>query len=60
MTVEEHAETTTETRGQTVNEQAVRERAYELSQSEDAGTADENWHRAERELLATADEALAE
>ena len=33
-----------------VDEQAIRRRAYEISQSEDAGTPEENWARAEREL----------
>jgi hypothetical protein len=28
----------------------IERRAYEISQREDAGTADENWRRAEREL----------
>ena len=32
------------------DEEAVRQRAYEISQREDAGTDDENWARAEREL----------
>jgi hypothetical protein len=27
----------------------IRRRAYEISQSRDGGTAEENWHRAERE-----------
>jgi hypothetical protein len=35
-------------------EQAIRRRAYEISQSEDAGTPEENWERAERELRDTA------
>jgi hypothetical protein len=55
MTVEQNTETITETPQQAVDEQAIRDRAYELSQSEDAGTADENWHRAEQELLEIAD-----
>jgi len=29
---------------------AIQRRAYEISQSEHAGTPEENWHRAEREL----------
>jgi len=33
-----------------VLEDAIRLRAYEISQSADAGTAQENWERAEREL----------
>jgi hypothetical protein len=32
------------------DEEACRQRAYEISQSEDAGTPEENWLRAEREL----------
>jgi hypothetical protein len=43
MTVEQNAETTTEGREGAIDEAAVRERAYDLSQSEDAGTPDENW-----------------
>jgi hypothetical protein len=31
-------------------EDAVRSRAYEISQSADAGTPEENWERAVREL----------
>ena len=31
-------------------EEAIRQRAYEISQSDDAGTPEENWARAEREL----------
>jgi hypothetical protein len=33
-----------------VLEHAIRLRAYEISQSADAGTPQENWERAEREL----------
>jgi DUF2934 family protein len=33
------------------NEEMIRRRAYEISQGEDAGTAEENWARAEREIL---------
>lgn len=33
-----------------VDEEAIRQRAYEISQGEDAGSAEENWARAEREL----------
>jgi hypothetical protein len=33
----------------------IARRAYEISQGEDAGSADENWHRAERELRAERD-----
>jgi hypothetical protein len=51
---QENAETTTDTG--VVAEQAVRERAYEISQSEHAGTPEENWLRAEQELHAAADE----
>jgi hypothetical protein len=31
-------------------QEMIEQRAYELSQLEDAGTPEENWHRAEREL----------
>jgi CHAD domain-containing protein len=37
-----------------LDQDAIRRRAYEISESESAGTADENWRRAERELLADA------
>ena len=43
----EHAETST---GNAPDEAAVRQRAYEISQREDAGSAAENWRRAEAEL----------
>ena len=33
------------------DEEACRQRAYEISQSEEAGTPEENWIRAEQELL---------
>jgi hypothetical protein len=32
------------------DEEAIRRRAYEISQREDAGNEQENWERAEREL----------
>lgn len=38
--------------GRDVSEEAIRRRAYEISQGADAGTAEENWERAERELNA--------
>jgi len=31
-------------------EERIRRRAYEISQQEDAGTPEENWQRAEREV----------
>jgi len=31
-------------------EERIRRRAYEISQQQDAGTPEENWQRAEREL----------
>jgi hypothetical protein len=31
-------------------DQEIRRRAYEISQSDDSGTPEENWHRAEREI----------
>jgi hypothetical protein len=33
-----------------IDEEAIRRRAYELSQDDDAGSEQENWERAEREL----------
>jgi hypothetical protein len=33
-----------------IDEDAVRRRAYEISQRDDAGSEQENWERAEREL----------
>ena len=36
--------------GQEIDEEAIRRRAFELSQEEGAGSAEENWNRAEREL----------
>jgi Protein of unknown function (DUF2934) len=33
-----------------VTDEAIAERAYELSRSEESGTPEENWSRAEREL----------
>jgi hypothetical protein len=38
-----------------LDEQAIRSRAYEISQSERAGTPEENWYRAEQELRADDD-----
>jgi Protein of unknown function (DUF2934) len=35
---------------QEIDEEAIRRRAYELSREDGAGSADENWERAEREL----------
>lgn len=35
---------------QDVSEEMIRQRAYEISEQEEAGTPDENWERAEREL----------
>jgi len=35
---------------QEVDEEAIRRRAYELSREEGAGSPEENWERAEREL----------
>jgi hypothetical protein len=34
-----------------VDEDVLRQRAYEISQSEDGGSPEENWLRAENELL---------
>jgi hypothetical protein len=36
-----------------LDEEACRERAYEISKSADAGTPEENWLRAESELRGT-------
>ena len=36
-----------------IDEEACRQRAYEISQSEHAGTPEENWLRAEAELGGT-------
>ena len=36
--------------GQEIDEEAIRRRAFELSQEEGASTAEENWKCAEREL----------
>ena len=41
------------------DEEACRQRAYEISQSEDAGTPEENWIRAEAELRGAAPAAEA-
>ena len=38
-----------------LDEHAIRSRAYEISQSQGAGTPEENWHRAEQELRAADD-----
>ncbi len=38
-----------------VDEEQIRRRAYEISQSEAAGTPEENWSRAEQELRETTD-----
>jgi hypothetical protein len=32
------------------SEEEIRQRAYEISQSDDAGTPEEDWHRAAREV----------
>lgn len=36
--------------GETIDEQALRDRAWEISQRPDAGTPEENWRRAQEEL----------
>jgi hypothetical protein len=43
-------ETDTETITESSLDDAVRLRAYQISQSDEAGTPEENWERAEREL----------
>jgi hypothetical protein len=40
---------------ETPDEEAIRQRAYEISQRDDAGSAAENWQRAEAELQGTPD-----
>ncbi len=40
---------------QQIDEEAIRRRAYELSQEEGAGDEHENWRRAERELRGESD-----
>ena len=37
------------------DEAAIRQRAYEISQREDAGSAQENWQRAEADLRGAPD-----
>jgi hypothetical protein len=44
--------------GDTVTDEQIAARAHEISQSEDAGSEEENWNRAERELR-SAHEAAA-
>ncbi|MBA3567235.1 MAG: hypothetical protein H0W31_10350 [Actinobacteria bacterium] len=38
------------TGGDEISEEAIAARAHEISLGDDAGTAEENWQRAEREL----------
>ena len=40
------------TGGGEIDDERIRERAYEISMREDAGTPEENWQRAEAELRA--------
>jgi hypothetical protein len=40
-------------------EERIRRRAYEISQQEDAGTPEENWQRAERELADLEGDSIA-
>jgi len=46
------SESTAETQGQqvTVTDEMIEARAYEISQEDGAGSAEENWQRAEQEL----------
>jgi Protein of unknown function (DUF2934) len=44
-------------RGPEPSEEQIRERAYEISQREDAGSSEENWERAKAELQAEDDKA---
>jgi hypothetical protein len=40
-----------------IDEEAIRMRAWEISQSPDAGSADENWARAQAELRGEGDQS---
>jgi len=53
--VQKNAETSSDPSA--LDEEAVRVRAYEISLSEDAGTPEENWCRAEQELRKEAEAA---
>jgi hypothetical protein len=49
--VDEQDEAEDEGADSRVDGEALRQRAYEISASDDGGTAEENWLRAENELL---------
>jgi hypothetical protein len=42
-----------------ITHEEIARRAYEIAQSDDAGTDEENWRRAERELRGSGGEADA-
>ena len=50
-TVDQRDETEDEAADSRLDEEALRQRAYEISESDDGGTPEENWLRAENELL---------
>ena len=50
-TVDQRDETEDEGADSRLDEEALRQRAYEISESDDGGTPEENWLRAENELL---------
>jgi hypothetical protein len=41
-------------------DEEIRRRAYEISQSPDSGTPEENWHRAKREVAQRNETATAQ
>lgn len=44
--------------GGVISKEAIAARAYEISLSEDGGTSEENWQRAERELREASGEGV--
>jgi hypothetical protein len=56
----EQSEEPKQAEGGLLDEDAVARRACEISQSDEAGTPEENWARAERELRGEGSEARAE
>jgi hypothetical protein len=48
---DQHDEIEDERADSRVDEEVLRQRAYEISQSDEAGSPDENWLRGENELL---------
>jgi hypothetical protein len=53
MATENNTSPDTPANDESALEDAIRLRAYEISQSGDSGTPEENWVRAERELSPT-------